>query len=98
MNNFWGYISTNTYYDHPEGYWYDNRSIDVWGWNSRGLYLPTTTGWQVWDYIWATWPNSIQYVIYKRYYYSAANNWIGVAWGYDSFTWHDDHMHITFTI
>ena len=91
MNRYWGYVSCNTYYNHPEDYWYDTRSIDIWAWNSRGLALPTSQGNTVFNWLWQAWPTQMQYVIWNGYYYGYANNYVGTYWGD-----HYDHIHLTF--
>lgn len=102
----------NTYWEHPEGWGFNvasedidgtiwlvhNTSLDVWGPAGRGDWLDSDLG----DYIFRLLmdyeglPN-INWIIWKRTLYNAANNWQGEPFGDGSvFMNHDDHIHVTY--
>lgn len=89
-------VWVNTYYDHPEGYWRTETSIDVWGPEGRNDFLP----WNLGDKIWRELFNDpgkpdIDWMIYRREIWTRASG-VWAPWGSDDFTWHDDHVHCTF--
>ena len=78
--------------------WYImNTSIDVWDYQGRGWDIDETIGWEI---FWLLrndqgLPN-IRWIIWQGYQYGAWNNWQGEPFGFDWFTWHYDHIHVTY--
>ena len=87
----------NTYHDHPVGFGRDKNSIDVWSPKGRGHAIDPNLGQEIFGLLLND-PNppDIEWIIWRRRIYSAANNWLGAPWGEDPFTWHDDHIHVTY--
>jgi hypothetical protein len=91
-------VACNTYYDHPEGYFRDADSIDIWGPGGRGDAINYYVGQQIFDLLFNDpgLPN-IDWIIWQRYIYGAWNSWQGEPFGDGSaFTNHDDHIHVTY--
>lgn len=104
-------VSANTYYEHPEGYgwnvavtdsdgtkWYnENTSMDVWGPNGRGDPIDRTKGDQIFKQLF-NYPNPpiINWIIWQATIYGAWNGWKGESFGTDDFSWHQDHIHVTY--
>jgi hypothetical protein len=101
----------NTYWEHPEGWgweiasvdpdgttWYnENTSLDVWGPAGRNDYLDPNVGDTIFNLLFHyKGKPDINWIIYKRVLYSAANGWNGIGFGTDDFSWHDDHIHVTY--
>jgi hypothetical protein len=101
----------NTYYEHPEGYgfneastdpdgtvWYnENTSMDVWGPQGRNDPLGLTVGQQIFDILFNYQdPPNINWIIWQATIYGAWNGWAGEPFGSDNFTWHMDHIHVTY--
>jgi len=86
----------NTYYDHPEGYWRTETSFDVWGSDGRGYPLDPTLGDEIYDLLfnYEGLPN-IDWIIWKRHIWTNAAGY-RYPFGSDPFTWHDDHIHVTY--
>lgn len=96
VNNY--NVSCNTYYDHPEGFWRTEDSIDVWGPGGRDDDIDQDVGDEIFQLVFNDpgLPN-IEWIIYKRRIYHAGNNWQGQPFGDGTkFTNHDDHIHITY--
>lgn len=89
-------VSVNTYYDHPEGFWRTETSLDVWGAGGRGDFLPEGLGDQIWREIF--WPEGwgplVDWMIYQREIWTRASG-IWTPWGSNAFEFHDDHIHVT---
>lgn len=90
-------VWVNTYWDHPETFWRDSDSFDVWGPAGRNDPLNQNVGDIIFNELFYDegLPN-IEWIIWRRVLYSAANNWNGIPWGSNSFEWHDDHIHVTY--
>jgi hypothetical protein len=94
-------IHVNTYHVHPgdeNGRWArDTAAFDVWGEGGRGVHLPSAIGDQVYDFLFTD-PNppDIDWIIYKQEIWRRAT-WRKGPWGFDDFTWHNDHIHVTYT-
>lgn len=91
-------VSCNTYYDHPEGYWRTEDSIDVWGPGGRDDPIDYATGQAVFEEVMGD-PGKpdIDWIIWQRTIYGAWNGWNGEPFGDGStFTNHEDHVHITY--
>jgi Transglycosylase SLT domain len=94
-------IHVNTYVQHPgdeNGRWArDTAAFDVWGKDGRNDFLPSALGDDVYDFLFTD-PNEpdIDWIIYKRKIWRRAT-WSSGPWGSDKFTWHDDHIHVTYT-
>jgi hypothetical protein len=94
-------IHVNTYVQHPgdeNGRWArDTAAFDVWGEGGRNDFLPSALGDEVYDFLFTD-PNppNIDWIIYKREIWTSAT-WSSRPWGFDRFTWHDDHIHVTYT-
>jgi predicted chitinase len=87
----------NTYYDHPEGYWRTPDSLDVWGPDGRGWPIDPDLGDRIFNLLFYYEDEpTIDWIIWRATIYSAANNWYGVPFGTDDFSWHYDHIHCTY--
>lgn len=87
----------NTYYDHPEGYWRTETSIDVWGPAGRNDPIDSSIGDEIFSLLFSdSGKPDIEWIIFKRTIYGAWNGWNGEPFGTDDFTWHDNHIHITY--
>lgn len=101
VNNY--NVSVNTYHHHPEEVWlrdgvsreYD--SLDVWGPDGRGDPLDYDTGQEIFGVLFND-PNppNIDWIIWQAVMYGAWNGWNGEGFGTDDFSWHYDHIHITY--
>ncbi len=94
-DNFDG-ISINTYVNHPEPYWRDTTSFDVWHSNGRGVPIAKSTGDAVVSYIFND-PNPpwIEWCIwYGRIWIDDGQGWR--TWWDDGTGAHTDHPHFTF--
>jgi hypothetical protein len=94
-------IHVNTYLQHPgdeNGRWArDTAAFDVWGEGGRNDFLPSALGDEVYDFLFTDLnPPDIDWIIYKREIWTRAT-WSSRPWGSDQFTWHDDHIHVTYT-
>lgn len=93
-------IHVNTYVQHPgdeNGRWArDTAAFDVWGEGGRNDFLPPALGDEVYDFLFTD-PNppDIDWIIYKREIWTRAT-WSSRPWGFDQFTFHDDHIHVTY--
>jgi hypothetical protein len=91
-------VSCNTYVDHPEGYWRDPDSIDVWGPGGRGDPIDYYTGQAVFDDIFNNGlPPWIDWVIWQSWMWTASGGW---SWFSDDTSYvdmsHTRHSHWTF--
>lgn len=94
---FYKGISINTYVDHPTGYRRDTTSLDVWDAKGRGYPLNPELGDAIFHYLLHDpTPPLVDWIIWKRRIYTRANGLRGVPFGNDPFSWHDDHIHVTF--
>jgi hypothetical protein len=90
-------IFVNTYHDHPEGYWRGTTSLDVWGPGGRDDPVHPYIGQQVFDFLfYYRGTPDIEWIIWRARMYGAWNGWYGEGFGYDQFTWHFDHVHVTY--
>jgi hypothetical protein len=91
-------VACNTYYDHPEGYFRDADSIDIWGPGGRGDPINYYIGQQIFEELfWDEGLPNIEWIIWQRTIYGAWNGWSGEAFGDGTaFTNHDDHIHVTY--
>ena len=94
-------IHVNTYVQHPgdeNGRWArDTAAFDVWGGRGRNFDLPPALGDKVYDLLFDDLnPPDIDWIIWKRKIWRRST-WSSRPWGSDEFTWHDDHIHVTYT-
>jgi hypothetical protein len=95
------HVWCNTYVDHPpEEEWagyYDNVSFDVWDRAGRGWPIDPAVGQEIFNLLFYD-PNepNISWIIWQGWIYHAGNGWAGQPFGFDSFTWHYDHIHVTY--
>ncbi len=78
--------------------WYImNTSFDVWGYQGRNDPIDPTVGQQIFEILLndTSEPN-INWMIWYGYQYGAWNGWWGEPYGSDPFTWHYDHIHVTY--
>jgi predicted chitinase len=99
VNNYDCWV--NTYYDHPEHYWRTDDSIDVWGPKGRNHPLNPNLGDRIRNLLFHDKGKpDIDWIIYKRQWWTHRSGvWRdypppGVA--SNSFTWHNDHIHVTY--
>ncbi len=99
----------NTYYEHPEGWgfnhqstdadgtkWYvQDTSFDVWGPAGRNDPLDPDLGDEIYNLLfhYAGKPD-IDWIIWKRQIWTVRGGYS--AFGTEPFSWHDDHIHITY--
>lgn len=103
VTKYEGRLWVNTYHHHPEDVWlkhgisreYD--SLDVWGPGGRGYALDAALGDEIFALLMGD-PNppDIEWIIYKGVMYGAWNGWKGEPFGSDDFSWHYDHVHVTY--
>lgn len=87
----------NTYWDHPENYWRDEDSFDVWGPGGRNDPLDWSVGDTVFNKLFnAKGAPYIEWIIWRRRIYGKWNGWKGQPFGTNAFEWHDDHIHCTY--
>src|SRR5215217_502351 len=88
--------SINTYVDHPETFGRDLDSFDVWGPGMRNDPIGFDLGGRVFDFIFND-PNPplIDWIIWRRAIWTRASG-IFQGFGVDNFSFHDDHIHVTF--
>lgn len=93
VNNY--NVWCNTYYDHPETYWRDETSIDVWGPAGRNDPIDSSLGQTIFDklFYYEGLPH-IDWIIWNAWIWTRAGGWS--RFGTDNFTWHYDHIHITY--
>jgi len=94
-------IKINTYVQHPgeEGgiFARDTTSFDVWGPEGRTDFLPTALGERVFRFLFDDLnPPDIDWIIYQREIWTRATFFFR-PFGFDDFTFHDDHIHVTYT-
>ena len=91
VNNYECWV--NTYFDHPEGFRRDRDSFDVWGPAGRGHPLNKALGQTIYNFLLKE-KDKIEWIIYR------GKRWrpgIGrTPFGTDPFTWHHDHIHVTY--
>jgi hypothetical protein len=87
----------NTYFDHPEGYGRDADSFDVWGPGGRGDPIDPGLGDRIFRLLFDDpgLPN-IEWIIWRAAIHGAWNGWAGEPFGTDPFSWHYDHIHVTY--
>ncbi len=104
-------VSCNTYHEHPEGRGFEvastdpdgkvwrieNTSLDVWGPQGRNDPIGSTVGQQIFELLLND-PNKpdINWIIWQATQYGAWNSWQGEPFGTNPFTWHYDHIHVTY--
>lgn len=88
-------VSVNTYVNHPEGYWRDKDSFDVWGPAGRGDFLDSSLGDEIHALLFRD-PGKpdIDWIVYKRRMWTRGGGW--ESFGTDDFSFHDDHIHVTY--
>lgn len=85
----------NTYYDHPEGYWRTYDSIDVWGKGGRNYAIDPEIGDEVFKLLfYYEGKPDIDWIIWQGWIWTRTGGW--AKFGYDDFTWHYDHIHVTY--
>lgn len=96
-------VSVNTYHHHPEEVWINRGisreydSLDVWGPGGRGYALDADLGDEIFGVLFNDPdPPDIEWIIYKGVMYGAWNGWEGEPFGSDDFSWHYDHIHVTY--
>jgi GH25 family lysozyme M1 (1,4-beta-N-acetylmuramidase) len=89
-------VTINTYVDHPEGFGRDFDSFDVWGPRGRDNPIDFDLGQRVFEFVFND-PNPplIEWCIWQRAIWTRASG-IFVPFGFDDFTFHEDHSHWTF--
>lgn len=101
----------NTYYEHPEGRGFEvastgpdgkvwrieNTSLDVWGPQGRNDPVGSTVGQQIFELLLND-PEKpdIRWIIWQARQYGAWNGWQGEPFGTNPFSWHNDHIHVTY--
>ena len=86
----------NTYVDHPEGFGRTPDSFDVWGPKGRNDPLDGTLGDTICDLLFnAEGKPDIDWIIYKKKWWTRASG-VWRPFGENPFTWHDDHIHVTY--
>lgn len=100
----WDNIHITTYVDHPASEFYeeyggrDTSSFDVWGPLGRGDPLPKALGDKIFNFVYSDpKPPWIDWVIWRRVIRMREEGFVARPFGEDPFSWHDDHIHITFT-
>jgi N-acetyl-anhydromuramyl-L-alanine amidase AmpD len=93
----WERIHINTYVGHPEGWERDTTSFDVWGSRRRNDPIDPAIGDAVMAYLFND-PNPphIDWIIYERKMWTRAKG-VWEPYGTDVFSFHDDHIHSTYT-
>jgi hypothetical protein len=78
--------------------WYImNTSFDVWGPLGRNDPIGSTVGGQIFGILMNyPYPPDIRWIIWEGWQYGAWNDWEGEPFGWDDFTWHYDHIHVTY--
>jgi hypothetical protein len=94
-------IHVNTYVEHPgdeNGRWArDTAAFDVWGAGGRGSFLDQVLGDEVYHFLFDPLPPpDIDWIIYKRRMWTRAT-FSSRPFGFNDFTFHDDHIHVTYT-
>lgn len=93
------HVYANTYWHHPPPPHAprDRDSVDFWDCNGRGYAIDPATGDRLFDRIMRDNASpAVEWIIWRRKLYAAWNGWRGEPFGTDSFSWHDDHIHVTF--
>ncbi len=100
----WDALHITTYVDHPASEFYpeaggrDTASLDIWGPGGRRDPLPKALGDKIYKFIYNdSKPPWIDWIIWRRVMRSRASGFVDTPFGTDEFSWHDDHIHITFT-
>jgi hypothetical protein len=100
-------IKVNTYVEHPGDnggiFARDTAAFDVWGPGGRmgeggeAFFLPPALGVQVFRFLFDD-PNppDIDWIIYRREIWERAT-FTSRGFGFNAFTFHDDHIHVTYT-
>jgi hypothetical protein len=87
----------NTYYDHPETYWKTPESIDVWGPAGRNDPIDPTIGAELFNLLmYYEGEPTIDWMIWQANIYGWWNDWYAEPFGTDNFSWHYDHIHVTY--
>jgi len=95
------HVWCNTYVDHPPEEEaagdYDHVSFDVWHRSGRGSAVDPAVGQQIFNelFYYEGEPN-IDWIIWQQTIYYEGNWKYGVPFGDDPFTWHNDHIHVTY--
>ena len=85
----------NTYVDHPEGHGRTLDSIDVWGPAGRNDYLDPDVGKEIWNLLfYYEGAPHIDWIIYNAWMWTVRGGW--QRFGTDDFSWHYDHIHVTY--
>lgn len=85
----------NTYYDHPEGYWRTETSIDVWGPAGRNDPLAVALGDEIWSLLfYYEGKPDIDWIIWRAQIWTRGGGF--QPFGTDDFSWHYDHIHVTY--
>ena len=89
-------VHINTYVDHPESFGRDRDSFDVWGLGGRGDPVGFDLGQRVFEFVFND-PNPplIDWIIWRRAMWTRVSE-IFEPFGVDDFSFHDDHIHVTF--
>lgn len=104
---FFRYISINTYVEHPgreistaAAAGHDTTSFDIWGVGGRNDPINPELGDALVAYLLHDAdPPFVAWLIYKRRVYTpnGRGGWNVGPFGTDPFSWHDNHVHVTFT-
>jgi hypothetical protein len=98
------HIHINTYHRHPAGpsgyydtiWCRDTAAFDVWGPDGRIDEIGFERGQRVFDYVfYDPRPPWIDWCIWRRWMWVRGSGW--ERFGTDPFSFHDDHIHFTFT-
>lgn len=103
IDKYPGEVWVNTYHLHPEEVWLNEGvsreydSMDIWGYGGRGYAIDTDLGNRIFSEVFND-PNDpwIDWIIWQATIYDEGNNWYGEGFGEDDFSWHYDHIHVTY--
>jgi predicted chitinase len=91
-------IHINTYHDHPEDFGRDLTSFDVWDVKGRGHAIDPELGAEItrWLYRKAGAPHIDWIIWWAQWWDNSFPVGVWRPFGGDPFTWHKDHVHVTY--